>query len=555
MGKKDKKKEKKLKGAVKTAAKTEKNALKRMKKEFSTKGEDLDAIIASVQEEERKRNLVVENVTESLTIRSGLSLSVNSEKDELIFFGGEYFNGSKTTMYNELYTYNIKKDKWLQISSPNGPLPRCSHQAVFVPQMGGQLWVFGGEFSSPTHSQFRHYSDLWVFHFNEKTWEQIKASGGPSSRSGHRMTLSQKKLFVFGGFHESVRDYKYFNDVYTFDLENRKWSKIEAKSNPPSPRSGCQIAPLSDGGILIYGGYSREKIKRDIDKGTVHSDMYLLQPDKKQSDLETAANANTVTKWKWVQVKQSGSCPSPRCGFSMTLIPNANKVVLFGGVFDVEESEESIQGQFFNDLYQLELDIGKWSKIQLRGSGEIKSKRRRKVKEDGDGESDAEGEIEDPTLEPKVESMTIEDKEQVVADDGIFVVKMGPSISSNDGMEASQNYDEGAVAPSSVKAFSPHPRMNSCLVAKSGMLYLFGGTYEDGDRQLTLADFYTLDLKKLDEWKTLVAMDAKTQEWLESDSSGESGSGSEDDNDEEDDDKSDSTDEDMEVDKEGDQTR
>ena len=39
-----------------------------------------------------------------------------------------------------------------------------SQQAVVVPQGGGQLWIFGGEFASPDGEQFYHYKDLWVLH-------------------------------------------------------------------------------------------------------------------------------------------------------------------------------------------------------------------------------------------------------------------------------------------------------------------------------------------------------------------------------------------------------
>ena len=55
----------------------------------------------------------------------------------------------------------------------------------------------------------------------------LRASLGPSSRSGHRMVLSKKQLIVFGGYHDNGFDYKYFNDVHIFDLDNRKWRKIE----------------------------------------------------------------------------------------------------------------------------------------------------------------------------------------------------------------------------------------------------------------------------------------------------------------------------------------
>jgi len=33
-----------------------------------------------------------------------------------------------------------------------------------------------------------------------------------------------------------------------------------------------------------------------------------------------------------------------------------NKAYFFGGVFDAEEDEESISGNFFNDLYCLDLE-------------------------------------------------------------------------------------------------------------------------------------------------------------------------------------------------------
>jgi hypothetical protein len=47
---------------------------------------------------------------------------------------------------------------------------------VLVSQGGGQLWIFGGEFTSPTETQFYHYKDLWCFHFASKRWEKVKVS-------------------------------------------------------------------------------------------------------------------------------------------------------------------------------------------------------------------------------------------------------------------------------------------------------------------------------------------------------------------------------------------
>ena len=113
-----------------------------------------------------------------------------------------------------------------QIISPGGPASRCSHQAVMTSSGGGQMWVFGGEYASPSETQFHHYKDLWCYHFASRRWEKVSASGGPSSRSGHRMVLLKRHLIVFGGFHDNLRDCKYFNDVHAFDLDNRDGTKF-----------------------------------------------------------------------------------------------------------------------------------------------------------------------------------------------------------------------------------------------------------------------------------------------------------------------------------------
>ena len=39
------------------------------------------------------------------------------------------------------------------------------------------------------------------------------------------------------------------------------------------------MLPLSDGRILVYGGYCKEKVKKNVERGTTFSDLYLLTPD------------------------------------------------------------------------------------------------------------------------------------------------------------------------------------------------------------------------------------------------------------------------------------
>lgn len=108
-------------------------------------------------------------------------------------------------MYNDLHVYSIKKNQWTRIRAPKPPPPRTFHQAAIVSRSGGELWVFGGEFSSPSQSQFHHYNDLWMFSFGTRQWQKIQAPNGPSPRSGHRMVVLKKHLLVFGGYYDNLR--------------------------------------------------------------------------------------------------------------------------------------------------------------------------------------------------------------------------------------------------------------------------------------------------------------------------------------------------------------
>ncbi|XP_070253866.1 kelch domain-containing protein 4 isoform X3 [Myotis yumanensis] len=513
MGRKGKK-EKKGRGAEKTAAKMEKKVSKRSRKEE----EDLEALIAHFQTLDAKKTQIVETPCSPPSPRLNASLSAHPEKDELILFGGEYFNGQKTFLYNELYIYNIRKDTWTKVEIPNPPPRRCAHQAVVVPQGGGQLWIFGGEFASPDGEQFYHYKDLWVLHLATRTWEQVRSPGGPSGRSGHRMVAWKRQLILFGGFHESTRDYIYYNDVYAFDLDTFTWSKLSPSGTGPTPRSGCQMSVTPQGSIVIYGGYSKQRIKKDVDKGTQHSDMFLLKSEEGREG-----------RWVWTRINPSGTKPTPRSGFSVAMAPNS-QTLLFGGVCD-EEEEESLEGDFLNDLYFYDATKNRWFAGQLKGPKSEKRKRRRGTKAEPEGANEQEcGEASAQAPREVVR--------EVVTEDGT-VVTIKQMLTAPGPSKQPQSDEDDSPEEAGGPLVEPRPRSNAMLAVKHGRLYLFGGMFEAGDRQVTLSDFYCLDLHKMDQWTVLVEADPETQEWLEETDSedsdaGEGAQGGEEDEDDED---------------------
>ncbi|CAG0892096.1 unnamed protein product [Darwinula stevensoni] len=483
MGKKDKKKVK-GRGAQKTSSKTEKKLSQKQKREMAARGEeDIETILQKIMEEEKKKTKVIVKTVGQPSIRSNFSLCAHPEKDMFILFGGEFFNAGKTYVYNDLYFYNLKKNEWVQIESPNSPPPRCAHQACTVAQDGGQMWLFGGEFTSVSETQFYHYKDLWILDLKATVWKKIHAPGAPSSRSGHRMVHLKKLLVVFGGFHDKLSDYKYFNDVHIFNLETYQWHKVEPSGTGPSPRSGHQMCALPDGRILIYGGYSKVKLKKDLDSGVTHTDMFLLIPDKHDEKM---------LKWRWCSLKSGGIPPSPRCGFTMTIAPGPQSHVwLFGGVSDEESPDhEELSSCFHNDLYSLDINAHTWKPISVT-KGKVGSKRkRRRRKQPKDGSDTGE----DMEVEDGGDSDDGEEMETVHETEDGFTVRIGPSKDKEGSVEeVVANLNLGENGASSRDVIRPCPRMNPGMFIKHGILYLYGGFYEDEkDRRITLGDLYTL---------------------------------------------------------------
>jgi len=288
MGKEKKKDKKKQgKGAEKTAAKTAKNAAKREKKERAKTGEpqeeDIEAILAELALADRKRIAVTEEPCERPGPRCHASFLINPIKDrEYLVFGGEYYNGERVYMYNDLFRLKDNKGElsWVKISSPNTPKPRSSHQAIANRQ---HMYVMGGEFTSPSQMQFYHHKDMWRLDLATSKWEEVSIRGGPTPRSGHRAVLWRSSIFVFGGFYDTGHDVKYHNDAYLFDIPEQKWTKLGEdrkgdNANWPSPRSAVGLAAFEDT-IFVYGGFTKSGrclSSADDSKGTVHTDLWSM---------------------------------------------------------------------------------------------------------------------------------------------------------------------------------------------------------------------------------------------------------------------------------------
>lgn len=531
---KKKKADKKARVAEKTAKKEKQKEKKQSKKptkddDSDVDDADLDAILAQYQKQQEQFLKVTEEPADPPAPRSSSTLVASpSNSSELFLFGGEYYNGAVATFFNDLYVYKINQDAWRKVTSPNTPLPRSGHAMCQGGNAGG-IYMFGGEFSSPKQGTFYHYNDFWRLEPGTREWTKVEGKGGPPARSGHRMTAFKNYIILFGGFQDTSQQTKYLQDVWLYDTQRFVWhaAVLPPASGKPDPRSSFSFLP-HESGAVIYGGYSRVKSSatlkatkggkvggsRVVMKPMVHQDTWFLRITPPAPD----APVNTPPTVRWERRKRPVNTPNPpRAG--ATMAHHKGRGISFGGVHDVEESEEGIDSEFFNLLHAYNIDRNRFFQLGLRRL-RTSAKKAVPVSERGRrgrGKADEEELLRNLAL--------IENKGSLADEDM-------PDAPTANGADED---DEPAKVEKPTMWEMPHPRFNAQLAVQEDTLYIFGGTFEKGDREFTFDEMWAIDLGKLDGVKEVFKRELEDWQGSEDEESDE---------DDEDDDGSDDEDED-----------
>jgi N-acetylneuraminic acid mutarotase len=458
-----------------------------------------------VLEEYRRQQEQFLKVTETVLegpprVRAHATFMANpSDSNSLLLFGGEYFNGSLAQFYNDLSIYNINRDEWRSVTSPNAPLPRSGHSWTRAGNPN-HVYLFGGEFSSPKQGTFHHYSDFWRLEPATREWTKIEVKGkdkSPPARSGHRMTYWKQYIILFGGFQDTSNSTKYMADLWIFDTVNFTWHSptLPPAQLKPDARSSFTLLPHEQGAVL-YGGYSRTKAtvalkqkggkggqhtgQKNVLKPKVHDDCFFLRMTQPAAD----AGPNALPAVRWEKRKRPANAPNPpRAGATMTA--HKGRGILFGGVHDVEQSEDGIDSEFFNQLFAWNIERNRFMPLALR-----KPRQQKKVAIESRGGRRGRGQAnEDELLR------------------NLAALNSGASLDDADDIELEKkeevNEDEKPTKEMPVTLEPPHMRFNAQLTVQDDILYIYGGTFEKGDREFTFDDLYAINLDKLDGCKEI----------------------------------------------------
>lgn len=229
-------------------------------------------------------------------------------------------------------------------------------------------------------------------------------------------------------------------------------------------------ANTMDGKQTKGGGQASKSVL----KPTIHQDSWFLRISLPPP--EAPPNAAPVVRWE--RRKKPVNAPNPpRAGATQAY--HKGRGVMFGGVHDVEESEEGIESEFFDQLFALNLERNRFFPLTLR-----RARPAPKKQADDRGAKRGRGKADEAELLRNLAAL-----------------EMKGTIVDLDAMNT-DSIDEADEAPAKalkpVLNSMPHPRFNAQLAVLGDVLYIFGGTYERGDREFTFDEMHAIDLVKLD---------------------------------------------------------
>lgn len=284
---------------------------------------------------------------------------------------------------------------------------------------------------------------------------------------------------------------KYLQDLWIYDTHNYLWHNptLPPGTQKPDPRSSFSFHP-HELGAALYGGYSRAKSStmagkqtkggnqgtRVVLKPKIHQDTWFLRIKQPSSD----APGTTPPTVRWEGRKKPANPPNPaRAGATMAYHKGLG--ILFGGVHDVEESEEGIESEFFDALYAWNIERNRFFQLMLRRP---RAAPKKQAEDRGNARRDR-GKADEAELLRNLAAL--ETRGSVGADADTLMKTDDPSE------------DLIILKPPKPRLMTmPHSRFNAQLAVQDDILYIFGGTYEHGDREYTFDEMYALDLVKLD---------------------------------------------------------
>ena len=166
----------------------------------------------------------------------------------------------------------------------------------------------------------------------------------PFPRFGQSLvSITPVKLLLFGGAVGDVKNFRFSNEVFLFNLMTRIWSKINIEKNSPLPkeRAAHAASANNDNQMVIHGGSVGGQ-------GLAEDELWVFELRKDNEDFGF-----------WKKIVTNGKTPGKRYGHTLNYL---NPIfILFGGSFN---------NQLLNDVWIIDIKNvnPNWYKLDIKNN-------------------------------------------------------------------------------------------------------------------------------------------------------------------------------------------
>lgn len=184
-----------------------------------------------------------------------------------------------------------------------GPSPRMGHRMIYDP-VNKRAILFGGSLWDQGASRYTFYNDLWSYDVEDGTWTEIETGLKPPGRFNHMMAYISEthQIVLFGGFTSQDR----IGDTWIYDIDGNTWTRVDTDV-APSPRSDAAFCYDPRYGVAIL------------------FDGYGLNDDHPNDTW-----VFNVTSHHWTR-KSPEASPKPQYGHYMVFDTVNQKAIMYGG--------------------------------------------------------------------------------------------------------------------------------------------------------------------------------------------------------------------------------
>ena len=274
------------------------------------------------------------------------SHTINQIGNKLFIFGGE--EEPRVAIDSNLLSFDLIKQEWSVLdATENSPSQRLAHSSCVL---GDKLYIFGGRCG--VDMEDTSFNDLYEFDSSSNKWTKYNEENNgvwPEKRSYHTMAALNNKIYIFGG---CSTNHGRLNDLFEFDLEIRKWTKLNS----------CEDIKGRGGSALVAFESSDETKEPSL--------LYVIAGFCGE-ELDDCYQYNIVEK-KW---SKSVSLPRKLSVFAYSSIKRRSnlRLVVHGGEVDPSTLGHKGAGEFCNDTYVF--DGQSWIECEFQENSQRPSNR------------------------------------------------------------------------------------------------------------------------------------------------------------------------------------